>query len=407
MNDSLEGKKLFDPFNSNFHANPYPFYNRLREIDPVHKCYLGVWVLTKYHDVKMTLRDKRFHADNVPERIYQKGVIYNNDAIKHLAILSRKWIFFLDPPEHSRYRKLLSKFFTANALETLRVKISDTVDQLIRDIKPKGKMDILNDFALHLPVITICQLIGLPLKDYKTLNRWANSLSYILDPLLPIEMYQKMADAAIAFDTYLRKIIQQRKIEPQSDLISALIAQTTEENYMTDDELVAIFIVIFITGEETVVNLISNGMLSLLKSKQQFELLKSHPTLINSAVEELVRFDSPLQYTARVAKEEIIIRDRIIKPNDTVLVSLGAANRDPEIFDNPNCLDIQRDNLKHVGFGGGIHNCLGLTLARIQTQIAINGLIQQLDKLSLISDDLAWSPYIALRRLKKLPVKFQ
>ncbi len=171
MNDSQEAKNLFDPFNSSFHANPYPFYKRLREIDPVHKSYLGIWVLTKYHDVKMTLRDQRFHADNVPERIYQKGVIYNNDAIKHLAILSRKWIFFLDPPEHSRYRKLLSKFFTANALETLRVKISDTVDQLIRDIKPKGKMDILNDFALHLPVITICQLIGLPLKDYKTLNR--------------------------------------------------------------------------------------------------------------------------------------------------------------------------------------------------------------------------------------------
>ncbi len=407
MSTLLESKKLFDPFNEKFHADPYPFYKQLREAAPIHKSYLGIWILTKYQDVKNILRDQRFRADNVPERIYQKGKIYNNDSIKQLSDMSSKWIFFLDPPKHTKFRKLLSKSFSINAIENMRYKITNTVNHLIHAVKPNGRMDILNDFALHIPIITICDLIGLPISDYKKLNRWANHLSYILDPLLPIEMYERMADAAIQFRHYLKKIIQLRKITPGSDLMSLLLAKNSDNETISNEELIAICIVIFITGEETVVNLITNGMLSLLNNKDQLELLKSHPDLIDNAVEELIRFDNPLQYTARIANEEITLHEHTIMPGEKVLVSLGSANRDPEIFNNPDSLNILRGNIKHLGFGGGIHNCLGLTLARMQAKIAINNLIQQCNTLSLTSTALTWSPYIALRRLKALPVTFK
>jgi len=398
----------FNPFLPEFHQNPYPFYHQLRMFDPTHKSFFGAWVLTRYADVRAVLRDSRFRSDEVPNQIKDKKRYFKDPtSVLTLATITSKWLFFLDPPDHTRLRSLLNKFFSTQWIESMRPLIQSTVDDLLDNVRYQGYMDIIADFSAPLPVIIIANMLGIPSRDHKQLNQWSTMLSRILDPLLSLETYEEMGKVVIQFKKYLQQLIAERRVRREDDLISRLIIIQEENRSFSEEELLATCMVLFVTGEETVVNLIGNGMAALFQHSQQMEKLINTPSLIKNAVDELLRYDSPLQQTARIANCDIRINNKVIRAGEKVLVSLGAANRDPDQFHNPDILDIERINTQHVGFGGGIHNCLGITLARVQAQIAINSLLQQLPLLKLNINRLEWQEHIALRRLKSLPVKFE
>lgn len=398
----------FNPLLPEFHVNPYPTYHRLRSEDPVHWSFMGVWVLTRYADVKAVLRDPRFCSDPVPKRIKDKSRYLEQQQkdLNTLAQATSKFIFFLDPPDHTRLRGLVSKAFSPGVVDYMRPQIQGTVDELIGKVWDKGSMDIISDLACPLPVIVIARMLGVPDKDRSKLHQWSNDLSRILDLLMSLEAYEHLNKVVMELTEYFSGLIAEREKNPKEDLLSALIAAREQGDRLSKEELLATCMMLFATGEESTVNLIGNGMLALLRQPDQMELLKREPALIQRAVEELLRYDSPLQHTARIATEDVEIGGKTIRAGENVLVSLGAANRDPAEFPEPDRLDLTRSENRHLAFADGIHYCLGASLARVQGQIAINTLVQQLPDLKIHSDKLEWLEKIALRGLKALPVIF-
>ncbi|QSJ20569.1 cytochrome P450 [Nostoc sp. UHCC 0702] len=399
----------FNPYSSEFRTNPYPIYHRLRFEEPVHKSFVGGdWVLTRYADVKAVLRSNRIRSHDQPELIKEKNQYLQNRGrnLNTLAQISNKILFYMNPPDHHRLRSLVVKAFSPLVVERMRPRIHKIVDDLLEQVQNKGNMDIIADIAGPLPVIVIGKMLGIPIEAQEQLHQWSNVLSRILDSLVSLEEYEILNRVIGEFQDYLRGLIIEREKNPQEDLISALIAAREQSDKLTLEELLAICILLFATGEETTVNTIGNGMLALLHHPDQMEQLKKEPTIIQSAVEEILRYDSPVQLTARVAIDNIEIGNQTIQAGEKLILCLGAANRDPYQFPNPDQFNIHRYQDNHVAFGDGIHYCLGAALARVQAQIAINTLLQQFPDLQLASDKLEWRKNIALRGLKSLPVTF-
>ena len=400
----------FNPFDREFHADPYPTYHRLRSEEPVHRSagIGGNWILTRYTDANAVLRNPLFCANPLPKRIKDKNDYFQEKLknLNSLVLASSNFFFFLDPPDHTRLRKLVSKAFAPVVVERMRPTIQEIVDELIDKVWDKGSMDIISDLACPLPVMVIARMLGIPLEHYSKLHRWSNDLSRLLDPLVSLEAYEYMNQVAEEFIEYFRSLIAEREKNPKEDLISNLIKAREEGDHLSEDEQVSIIMLLFVTGEETTVNTIGNGILALLRHPDQMEKLKQEPTIVQSAVEEILRYDSPVQQTARVATEDVQIGGKTIHRGEVIFVSLGAANRDPAEFPEPDRLDITRAEKHHLAFGDGIHYCLGAALARAQSQIAINTLVQRLPDLKLASDKLEWRQHIALRGLKALPVTF-
>lgn len=267
-------------------------------------------------------------------------------------------------------------------------------------------MDIVSDFACPLPVYVISTMLGMPSNDFARLNKWSDDLTHVLEPLRSLEDYEHMNQVAVEFTDYLRDLIAERKKRPQEDLISALIAAQDQGKKLTEDEILSVCILLYVAGEETTVNLIGNGMLALLRHPDQIQKLKQEPIIIQSAVEELLRYDSPAQLLARIATKNVDIGGKTIRAGERVFVSLGAANRDPAQFPDPDRLDLSRSENRHLAFADGIHHCLGAALARVEAQIAIDTLVQRLPDMKLSTDKLEWRKNIALRGLKTLPVTF-
>jgi cytochrome P450 len=397
----------FNPFLPEFHANPYPTYQRLRTEDPIHQSF-GTWILTRYTDVKAVLRDPRFCSVPIPKRIKDKSHYFEQQqrGLRTLAQMTSKFFFYLDPPDHTRLRGLVSKAFSSKVVEHMRPQIQEIVDELICKVRDTGVIDIILDLSCPLPVLVISKMLGVPAKDSSKLAKWSNELSHIIDPLVSLEAYDQLNQVAGEFADYFRGLIVEREKRPKEDLISALITARDEGDKLNDDELLSVCMLLFVTGEETTVNTVGNGMLALLRHPDQMELLKRKPTIIQSAVEELLRYDSPVQQTARIATENVEIGGRTIRAGADVIVCLGAANRDPAQFPNPDQLDLTRDENRHLAFGDSIHYCLGAALARVQSQIAINTLVQRLPNMKLHIDKLEWRKNINIRGLKALPVTF-
>ena len=397
----------FNPFLAEFQRDPYPTYHRLRIEDPVHRSF-DTWVLTRYADVKAVLRDPRFGADQVPKRIKNKSHYFEEQQrdLKTLVQMSGKFFFYLDPPDHTRLRGLVSKAFSAKVVEHMRPQIHEIVDESINKVRDTGVMDIVVDLSCPLPVIVIARMLGVPAEDSSKLGQWSNEMSRIIDPLMSLEDYDQLNQVAVEFTDYFRDLIVERRKTPKEDLISALIAARDQGDKLSEDELLSVCMVLFVTGEETTVHTIGNGMLALLRHPDQMELLKRNPIIIQSAVEEILRYDSPVQQTARIAMEDVEIGGKTIRAGENVLVSFGAANRDPAQFSKPDQLNLIRDENHHLAFGDSIHYCLGAALARLQGQIAINTLMQRLPDLKLNTDKLEWRKNINIRGLKSLPVSF-
>jgi pimeloyl-[acyl-carrier protein] synthase len=396
----------FNPFQPEFHQNPYPTYEYLRREDPIHRSFLNAWVITRYADVEAILKDARFQVDDLPQRLIQKSHYLKQGNLDPLAQTIHKWLFFLEPPDHNRLRGLVSKAFSPVTIEGMRTEIQVIANQLLAKVQPTGQMDIIKDLASLLPAMIVTRILGLPPEDYPKLVRWSYNLFFVFDQPMSLQGYQKQNQMAIEAREYLTEIITRLEKQPNDGLISRLIAARDEDRTITQDEIIGFCIMLLIVGQETTKSLTGNAMVALLRHPEKLAELKQNPDLIKNAVEELLRYDSPVQVIARLATENVEMGDKTIQAGDKVILCIGAANRDPEQFTNPDQLDFTRRNYS-LPFGGGIHFCLGAFLARVQGQIAINAMLQGLPHLQLNTETLDWRESITLRGLKTLPVTFQ
>jgi cytochrome P450/class 3 adenylate cyclase/tetratricopeptide (TPR) repeat protein len=397
---------LFDPSAPEFHSNPYPFYHRLRAEDPVHQSEQGFWVVTRFPDVVTVLRDPRFGREDFAPMV---SAVYGEDSER----VPRPMVF-RDPPAHTRLRSLVSRAFTSRVVEGMRPHIQEIVDGLLDRVHDARRLDVVADLAYPLPVTVICEMLGVPAGDRDVMRRWSADITKSLDALgLPSdrEIVRRGRAARHALGEYFRALLperrrQQGKMSAREDLLSLLIAAEEQGDKLTEDELLATCVLIFIAGHETTVNLIGNGILALLQNPAELEKLRQNHALLPGAVEELLRYDSPVQRTARVTKADLELGGKAIPRHALVVAAIGAANRDPARFSEPDRLDITRRDKDHIAFGFGIHFCLGAPLARIEAQIALGTLLKRLPRLELATDTPQWRESSTLRGLKQLPVTF-
>ncbi|MGF2038356.1 MAG: cytochrome P450 [Nostoc sp. CmiVER01] len=406
----IESIKLkYNIFAPEFNANPYPTYHRLRSEAPVHKYLIGGdWFVTRYADVKAVLRSGCIRTDDRPKLINERSKYLKNKEknLDTLAYTTSKFLFYMNPPDHTRLRGLLVKSFSPIVVEQMCPLVQEIVDELLNKVRHQGSIDIVADLASPLSVKVISKLLGIPKEAQNQLHQWTNVLSRILDPLVSLEEYQRMNQATQEIQDYLRSLIHERERNPQQDLISSLITVQEQSDKLTQKEILAVCTLLFGAGEETTGNTIANGILALLNHPEQMEQLKREPIKIQSAVEEIIRYDSAIQMITRIATDDLEIGNQQIKAGEKIVLCLGAANRDPAQFSNPDQLNINREQNHHVAFADNIHYCLGAALARLETQIAINTVIQELPNLKLARDKLEWRKNIAIRGLKSLRLNF-
>ena len=394
---------IFNPMDPAFVEDPYPTYRRLREEDPVHHSPLGFWVLTRYDDVVATLRDSRCIKEPIATFIAKRFGLSEAPAGLGISMLDR------DPPDHTRLRSLVSKAFTPRVVETLRPHIQQIVDGLLDRAEARGSMDLIEEFAYPLPVIVICEMLGVPVADHERFKGWSLDVARGLDSILlppDSDVPRRAGGARHALTDYFRALIAERRTMPRDDMLTSLIAAEEAGDKLSEPELVATCILLLIAGHETTVNLIGNGALALLRHPDQLALLRERPAIIASAVEELLRFDGPVQRTARIPSEPMTIGGKTIDAGEMVMPFSGAADRDPAQFPDPDRLDLTRADNRHIAFGWGIHFCIGAPLARVEGQIAINTLLKRLPKLALDTDTPQFRQSLTLRGLAALPVRF-
>lgn len=410
MNEHVQtagGAPLFNPLDPEFIRNPYPHYERMRAVDPVHLTPLGMYVASRHAEVSLVMRDKRFGKDYVERTIRRYGPkIMEEPVFRSMS----HWMLQQDPPDHTRLRGLVVKAFTARRVEDMRPRIQQVVDETLDRIIPQGRMDLIEDFAFRLPVTIICDMLGIPEEHREAFYAGSRDGGRLLDPvpLSPEEIKQGNAGNAMAA-MYFQQLFELRRKNPGDDLTTQLVQAEEDGSKLTNEELTANIILLFGAGHETTVNLIGNGLLALFRNPDQLALLKAKPELITNAIEEFLRYDSSVQLTGRVALEDIDdLGGRRIPKGESVLCLLGSANHDPAVYpDNPERLDITRPNVKPLSFGGGIHFCLGAQLARLEAEVAISTLLRRIPDLRL--DDAVnaeWRPTFVLRGLKRLPASW-
>ncbi|MSQ48245.1 MAG: cytochrome P450 [Deltaproteobacteria bacterium] len=397
----------FNPFLPEFHENPYPIYHRLRSVDPVHWSDIaGRWVLTRYSDCVALLRDAtRFSADPNTWNQFTEFVAAQGGP-GPLTEMEKDWMLLKDPPDHTRLRTLVTKAFTPRVAEGMRPRVQAIVDDLLDAVQATGRMDVIADLAFPLPTIVICEMLGVPPEDREQFKGWTRDLARSLDPIVTPEIIAAADQATVAFTDYFRTLIAIRRKNPQPDLLSGLIATEEQGDRLTEDELIATAILLLGAGHETTMNLIGNGMLALLRNPEQLEKLKRDPTLMPSAVEEFLRYDGSVQMTARTALVDVEVGGKMIPKGVQAIIVLGAANRDPAQFPDPDRLDITRPDNRHIVFSYGIHHCLGAPLARVEAQVTINTLLRRMPNLQLTGEPLEWRETVTLRGLKALPITF-
>ncbi len=395
---------VFNPLLPEFHANPYPFYEQLREKDPVHESPLGFLVLTRYDDVVMALRDPRFGRNGFEALLAAQYGPEGAEGRLPRSMLMR------DPPDHTRLRTLVSKAFTPRVIEEMRPHIQAIVHRLLDQVRNREGMDVIADLAYPLPVTVICEMLGVPLDDHVAIRDWSSDIARSLDSiglLADPEVMARGDKARRALTEYFRGLLPERRWRPRADLLSQLIAVEERGDRLNESELLSMCLLLFIAGHETTVNLIGNGVLALLRHPDELKKLRDQPGLIPLAIEELLWYDSPVQWTARITNTDVEVQGRQIPNGAMVVAAIGAANRDPSQFRDPDRLDIAREGNRHVAFGFGIHFCLGAPLARVEGQIALGTLLRRMPALALQTATPEWRDSSALRGLKTLPVTFE
>lgn len=405
MLQAAQAEPLFNPMSPAVIADPYPYYHRLREKDPVHKSPLGFFVASRHADVSLALRDRRFGKDFVGRMTRRFGPQVMEEPVYRSM---SHWMLQLDPPDHTRLRGLVVKAFTARRVEDMRPRIQTIVDEAIDRVEAQGRMDLIADFAFRLPVIVICEMLGIPKQEHELFFMGARASGRLLDP---VPLSRQEIDAAnagnLATAEYFRSLFQLRRREPGDDLTTQLVQAEEEGSKLSNEELTANIILLFGAGHETTVNLIGNGLLALHRNPDQLRRLREDPALVPNAIEELLRYDSSVQLTGRTALEDVELGGVAIPRGESVLCLLGAANRDPAVYPEPDRLDVARPNIRPLSFGGGIHFCLGAQLARIEAEVAISTLLRRLPGLEV--DDVEhpdWRQTFVLRGLNRLPASW-
>ena len=397
----------YNPFTITAQADPYPQYHQLREADPVHWSELmSLWVLSRYQDIEFVLRDARFSANrrNSSNQLVQRAEEMQD---RGLPFANATTMLGADPPEHTRLRGLVSKVFTPRSVEAMRPRIQEIVDELLDATHDNEPFDLIERLAYPLPVIVIAGLLGVPPEHRADFKRWSDDLVATLGgPMVTPDVIERSRASQLEMADYFRGVIAERRKQPEDDLLSRLIAAEERGEVLSEDELLATCMLLLAAGNETTTNLIGNGMLALLRHPEQLQKLQNDPSLIESAVEEMLRFDGPVQATARVASEQVEVGGRTVEPGQIVFAILGAANRDPAVFAEPDTLDITREDNPHLAFGHGIHFCLGAPLARIEAQIAFRALLDRKPNPRLAIDEPEWNGNLILRGLKSLPLAF-
>ncbi len=386
--------------------DPYTWYAHMRAEGVVRYTLPGLpnahsVMLSRHADVQAALRDARFG------RLGFRQAAANAIGEGPLLESYSQWFLFQDPPDHTRLRGLVSKAFTRRAVENLRHKIDDVVEQLLDQQRGKNSFDLMGGFAYQVPVLVICELLGVPQSDRGRFTEWSAALAKGLDILAVPDQdaVQRGNAAAAGLTAYFRDLVGVRRRQPSDDLLTAMIVAEEAGDRLTEDELLATCVLLFFAGHETTVNLIGNGMLALLRNPSEQERLRRDPSLMAGAIEEMLRYDSPVQRTGRVVVEDLELNGRFFRQGQRVNMLIGAANRDPDQFADPDRLDVSRANAhQHLSFAAGIHYCVGAPLARLEAQLAIAALLRRYAEVRIIGERPAWRPTFVLRGLRALEV---
>jgi pimeloyl-[acyl-carrier protein] synthase len=411
MNSKARGsarKRAAEPVLSLYHlldpevlADPYPLYHRLRREDPVHwDPFLHAWVVTRYSDVITVLRDFTAARTPTPEKLTEMGL----EALNPIARVMVKQMLFMDAPAHTRIRNLAGVAFTPQKVQTLRSHVRDIAQGLLQRAKLSGSMDVIADLAEPLPCVVTAEMLGLPVEDHRQLKLWSQDFAEMLGNFQHNpDRVPKILKSTDEMTSYFRNKMRMNSIRPDG-LVSSLMNAEIDGDRLSEDEVIANCIVTMVGGQETTTNLIGNGILALLRHPDQLEKLRANFALIPSAVEELLRYESPSQHTGRLAPDDFEMGGKQIRKRQAVMAVMAAANRDPERFPNPDSLDITRQDNKHVAFGWGAHFCFGAPLARIEAQVAFEEMLRLFPKWCLSPGPLVWRTNLGLRGLKSLPI---
>jgi cytochrome P450 len=401
---------IFDPLDPRWSSDPYPLYADLRQRAPIHRNEMGFWVLSRHADCLAVLRDRSASSDSMnfeqggmPER-FRRPV--TAESPESAGIAAMRPFIFRDPPDHTRLRALVAKAFTPRVVESLRARVQLITDGLLDQAMESGHVDLLAAFAHPLPVRTICDLLGVPVEDQDTFGVWSVVLARGLDPdfLLTDEVIAARGEAALEIIRYFFALIAERRRNPGDDLLSRLIAVEDDGTVLSETELISTSILLLGAGHETTVNSIAGGALALLRHPDQLERFRTDPGVERTAVEEILRYVSPVQLTTRTITEDCTIGNARFSAGDFAMLLIAAANRDEAVFDDPERFDITRQPNNHLSLGFGIHHCLGAALARMQTQMALKSLFQRAPKLALDPGQITFKSNVILRGMESLPV---
>jgi cytochrome P450 len=408
--ENLAGRPVFDPFDPKWASDPFPLYAELRERAPIHRNELGFWVVARHADCLAVLRDRRSSSDSLnvatggmPEGF--RRAPEGEDAVAE-AMLEMRPFLFRDPPDHTRLRGLVSKAFTPRVVESLRARTQDIVNELLDAALAVGEVDLVDAFAYPLPVRVICDLLGVSVDDQERFKEWSHALARGLDPdfLLTDEVVAARERAVMQFAQYFFELLADRRAHPGDDLLSGLVRAEDEGSVLTEAELLSTCILLLVAGHETTVNLIAGGTLALLQQPDQLARLRDDPAVARPGVEELLRYVSPVQLTGRAMIEDFELGDVTFEAGDFVMLLVASANHDPHPFPEPERLDLERNPNNHLGFGFGIHHCLGAPLARMEAQVALTTLVRRVPDLALATDAVTYKHNIVLRGMEALPV---
>lgn len=402
----IEMLSLYDLLRPEILANPYPLYHQLRSENPVYWDDLAcVWMLTRYVDIVSALSDSRFSAVRMP--VVESRLTKEHDAYDSLVNAMSKHLVFMDPPDHTRLRGIVSKAFVPRKVETMRSRVQQVVEGLLDEAQQVGRMDIIHDFARPLPAIVIAEMLGVPAEDRAQFRQWGLDISaFIQNVGLPPDRLASVVRSTSALMDYLRNIIAQHRENPGKDLLDVFIAAEKQGKVLSEEELIGNCAGLLIAGFETTATLIGNSLLTLLKNPDQQQQLKNNPLLIPAAVTELLRYHSPAQLVARVAKQDLEVGGKQVRKGQRAILIIGAANRDPSQFSEPDKLDFSRQENRHIAFGGGLHHCLGASLARIMAEVTINSVLCYLQVMQIEDALPEWEENLMFRIPKSLQVVF-
>lgn len=395
--DLLGGERL---------ADPYPYFAAMLDQDPVHwNEQYRAWFLHKHEDVLWALRNPAFSSDRIVP-VFEKHLSPEQRAERQPTLdVLRHWMVFLDPPEHTRLRKMVMPAFSPKAVAKMRPRVEQVVQETLEELGAATSFDFIKDFAYPIPAIVVAELIGVPAADRDMFKKWSDDILTLVFGAQGQEDRRELAQQGlIELTDYLRDLIAEIRKDPGEDIISSLVQAREIDPPLTDDEIISTCALLVFGGHETTTNLIANGTRQLLLNRDQWNLLRDRPELIGQAVEELLRFDGPSRLEARLLVEDVELRGKTLRAGDSVYLVQSAANRDPEVFTDPFTLDITREKNAHVGFGFGVHHCLGNFLARLEGNVVFSAVIERLPDLELDGPE-TWHTTMMSRGMKTMPVK--